>query len=331
MRYGVMLALLSAIAFGATVPFVKLLGSSPFSTAALLYTGAALASLRSQKNEARVRGAHLGRLFAVALAGAFVAPVCLAWALAIGNAASVALLLNAEAFFTVLLGWRLHREPLGRRMLAALALVVAGGVVLAFARVDASFAAFLALVAALGWATDNALTRPLADLDPSAVTRYKSAIGAAISFVLALGTHAAFPSPLYAIGLLACGAIGYGLSLRLYLLAQRSIGAGRTGSIFGAAPFIGALVAVAMGEPATLSLLAGGLLFAAGVLLHVTEKHSHAHTHEAMEHEHLHRHDDGHHDHVHDPPFVGEHSHPHRHEPRTHAHAHGADLHHEHH
>lgn len=36
------------------------------------------------------------------------------------------------------------------------------------------------------------------------------------------------------LSLLALGATGYGLSLRLYLLAQRRIGAARTGSVFAA-------------------------------------------------------------------------------------------------
>jgi hypothetical protein len=44
-----------------------------------------------------------------------------------------------------------------------------------------------------------------------------------------------------ALDLLAVGAIGYGLSLRFYLLVQRAFGAARTGSVFAFAPFIGAL------------------------------------------------------------------------------------------
>jgi hypothetical protein len=122
------------------------------------------------------------------------------------------------------------------------------------------------------------------------------------------------------VALLAVGASGYGLSLRLYLLAQRAFGAARTGSVFALAPFIGALGAYALGErAATPLLLAGGGLMAMGVLMHVLESHGHEHRHEALAHEHAHRHDDGHHaqglahGHLGVPEVL--HSHWHRHDP----------------
>ncbi|HEX8111107.1 MAG TPA: EamA family transporter, partial [Kofleriaceae bacterium] len=101
--------------------------------------------------------------------------------------------------------------------------------------------------------------------------------------------------------------------------------------VFAIAPFIGAGLAVAIGGRAVTGwTLAAAGLFAAGVLLHLTERHGHAHIHEPTEHDHVHRHDDGHHDHVHDPPFLGEHAHPHRHDQLVHTHDHAPDLHHAH-
>jgi hypothetical protein len=133
------------------------------------------------------------------------------------------------------------------------------------------------------------------------------------------------------LALLAVGASGYGLSLRLYLLAQRAFGAARTGSVFAFAPFIGAAVALALGDRSASSLMAlGSALMLAGVLLHLAESHGHEHEHEALEHEHAHRHDDGHHDHWHEPMPEGSHSHRHRHPPTRHTHAHVPDAHHAH-
>jgi hypothetical protein len=134
-----------------------------------------------------------------------------------------------------------------------------------------------------------------------------------------------------AVALVACGAVGYGLSLRLYLRAQRVIGAARTGSVFAAAPFLGAVAAWGLGErTGGASTLAAGALCVLGIWLHLTETHGHEHTHDCMDHEHAHRHDDGHHDHRHDEMPRGEHSHPHRHEPMAHSHPHGPDVHHRH-
>ena len=114
------------------------------------------------------------------------------------------------------------------------------------------------------------------------------------------------PSAAAALALLAIGASGYGLSLRFYLLAQRAFGAARTGSVFAFAPFIGAALALALGDRSASGLMAlGSGLMLAGVLLHLAESHGHEHEHEALEHEHAHRHDDGHHEHAHEPMPAG--------------------------
>jgi len=159
----------------------------------------------------------------------------------------------------------------------------------------------------------------------------KATLGATATAALAVSTGEPLPSLSAALGLLAVGATGYGLSLRFYLLAQREFGAARTGSVFAFAPFIGAAVAFGFGDrTAGWLMLLGGVLMLAGVVLHLAESHGHEHTHEVLEHEHAHRHDDGHHSHVHDVMPKGSHSHKHTHEPVTHAHPHAPDVHHQH-
>src|SRR5881396_1926354 len=79
-------------------------------------------------------------------------------------------------------------------------------------------------------------------------------------------------------------------------------------------PFIGAVASIAMlGEPVSRRLAAGGLLMAAGVWLHVSERHVHEHVHEPLAHEHIHRHDDAHHAHEHEAGTSEPHSHWHVH------------------
>lgn len=71
------------------------------------------------------------------------------------------------------------------------------------------------------------------------------------------------------------GFFGYGLSLVLFVLALREIGAARTGAYFSTAPFIGAIIGLlALHEPLTVSLIGAGLLMAFGVYLHLTEQQS---------------------------------------------------------
>ena len=338
---GVLLALAAAASFGITTPLIQRFGEGlgPFTIAALLYAGASglAVAVGRTANEASLARVHIRRLAFVALFGAFIAPVLLALGLRATSGTSASLLLNLEAVFTVVLGALVHREPVGRRVIAAVVVIAAGGAVVSLAPgqgVTTLLGSLLVAGATLGWALDNTLSRPLSELDPGQVVAGKGAIGATLSLVLALAFREPLPASLPALGVLACGAIGYGGSLRLYLRAQRILGSARTGSVFAVAPFLGAIVALTLGEPfGGLGTVIGGALMALGVYLHLTEAHDHDHEHPVLTHDHPHRHDDGHHDdHTHvglEPAAV--HAHPHTHAQRAHRHAHGEDIHHRHH
>lgn len=337
---GVGFALFAALLFGASTPLVQRFGENlgPWLTAAMLYLGAALVALlfpARRGEEASLRRGHVPRLVWVALCGAVIGPAALAWGLQRTSALSASLMLSLEGMFTVLLGVVLYRESMDRRVVAAVGLLVAGAILLIIERSDQGNAQMLGLLAVLAasfaWALDNTLSRSLADIDPSSVVFSKGTIGAICSLLVAFGAGEPLGSWPQMIALCAVGALGYGVSLRFYLLAQRAIGAARTGSVFAIAPFMGALVAFALGERnLTLWLLGGSVLMLAGIYLHTTERHAHLHRHELVEHEHAHRHDDEHHNHRHNTMPKGAHSHPHRHEPQVHDHGHVPDLHHGH-
>jgi SAM-dependent methyltransferase len=127
------------------------------------------------------------------------------------------------------------------------------------------------------------------------------------------------------------GATGYGLSLRFYLLAQRAFGAARTGSVFAFAPFVGAVLALILGDRSgSVWTLAGASMMVVGIVLHLAERHAHEHEHEPLEHEYARSNDEAHHLHRKTPMPAGIHSHRHRHQPMTHSHPHVPDEHHAH-
>ena len=341
MSVGVLLGLAAATAFGLTISLLAWAGAGvgPFTTGALLYLGASLASL-AQKPVVREAGVPLTRralptLLLMSLAGAAIAPAAWAWGLQRTGPVTGGLLLNLEAVWTVVFARIVFGEYLGRRVLLALGLMTGGGILLSMMghggvawSVMGSLCVLLATVA---WAIDNTASRKLAELRPLTVVAAKGALGAVLTSSLAFLFHEPVPD-LWRVGvLLLAGATGYGVSLRLYLLAQRRIGAARTASVFALAPFIGSAVGLAV-VPAPLGWSTGlaALLFGAGAALHISERHEHAHRHEATEHEHAHRHDDGHHTHVHGAPVEGEHSHWHAHEAVAHSHEHADDVHHGH-
>jgi drug/metabolite transporter (DMT)-like permease len=337
---GGLLALVAAALFGLSTPLVQHFGEGlgAFTTAALLYAGAAVVALLMRhppEREAALQRTDLPRIAAMAGFGAVIGPVALAWGLQRTSGSSASLMLTLEALFTAVLAWRLYGETMDKRVATAMLFLLAGGMALVLEQGlagDTQLAGLLAvLIATAAWGVDNTLSRGVADRDPGQVVLAKATLGAAATIALALLFREPTPGLVPAVALLAVGATGYGLSLRLYLLAQREFGAGRTGSVFAFAPFIGALGAFALGNrTGTWMLVAGGVLMLVGVVLHLFESHGHEHDHDALEHEHAHSHDDGHHLHTHEAMPVGQHSHLHRHEPMRHVHPHVPDAHHLH-
>ena len=338
---GVCLALGAALAFGVTIPVLGWAGQGvgPYSTAALLYFGASAAAT-AMRLAVRESGAPLTRrsvpaLLVMVISGSAVAPTLFAWGLQRTGPVAGGLLLNLEAGCTAVLARLVFHEHLGRRAGAALALLGAGGCLLAAqGQGDFGFNLLGALAVAgatVAWAIDNTASRRLAELRPLTVVAAKGALGAAITLSLALVMGDHLPQPWQVVALLSAGATGYGVSLRLYLLAQRKIGSARTASVFALAPFIGAALGLAVGSrEVQWRTVVAAALFVVGVVLHLAERHSHQHHHQPIEHEHAHLHDDGHHAHAHSQPVVEEHSHRHQHGPLEHAHEHGSDVHHGH-
>ena len=332
--------MLAAGLFGLSTPLVQRFGQGlgAFTTAALLYAGAALVALLMRHppgREAALRRSDLPRLLAMAGFGAVIGPVALAWGLQRTSGSSASLMLTLEALFTAVLAWKLYGETMDKRVVTALLLLLAGGMALVLEQGLAGNTQLLGLLAVLAataaWGVDNTLSRGVAERDPGQVVLAKASLGASATVVLALVAGEPIPGVMAAGALLAVGATGYGLSLRLYLLAQREFGAGRTGSVFAFAPFIGALGALAFGDrSATWMMAVGGALMLVGVLLHLAESHGHAHAHDELEHEHAHTHADGHHSHTHDAMPAGKHSHWHHHASTRHTHPHVPDAHHLH-
>lgn len=343
---GASLALLSALLFGASTPVAKLLlgeGVSAWSLAGLLYLGSGIGlglvhlisrafGLRSR--EASLRRSDLPWLALVIVSGGVVGPVLLMIGLTITPASWASLLLNLEALATMLIAWIVFRENVDRPLVIGAAAILAGAVLLSWRGGPEGFGpgALAIAVACLAWGIDNNLTRKISAADPVQIALIKGLAAGSVNSVLALVAGATFPSTPQLRGALLVGFFGYGVSLVLFVLGLRHLGAARTGAYFSTAPFIGAVISIVMfDEPITARLLAAGLLMAFGVYLHLSETHEHEHEHDPLEHEHRHVHDDHHH-HAHGPDDpVGEpHTHWHRHAPIRHKHPHYPDLHHRH-
>lgn len=269
------------------------------------------------------------------LTGGVVAPTLLLVGLMSTSASAASLLLNLEAVATAVIAWVVFRENVDRRVGLGFLAILLGGVVLSLpsgGELGLSRGALLVAAACVCWGVDNNLTRRISGSDPSQIAMWKGLVAGGVNTGLAMATGARLPEAGVVLGVAGIGFLGYGVSLVMFIMALRYLGAARTGAYFSTAPFAGAAFALMIGQGRMdWALGLSGVLMLAGVWLHVSERHAHEHVHEGMEHEHRHVHDE-HHDHVHSPddPPGEPHAHPHRHGRLRHSHAHYPDMHHQH-
>jgi drug/metabolite transporter (DMT)-like permease len=337
---GILYALLSAALFGISAPLAKLLLGevSPWLLAGLLYLGSGiglgLVRLVRRSNEPGLSRGDLPWFGAAVLAGGVIGPVLLVFGLAQSGAAQASLLLNLESVLTLGIAWVVFKENVDQRLLIGAVAIVAGALVLSWPKeavVGFGWGPLLIAGACLAWAIDNNFTRKVSAADPMQIAMVKGLAAGIVNVGIAFGLGAKLPGIAALAGAGLLGFLSYGVSLTLFVLALRHLGTARTGAYYALAPFIGAGVAIlVLGEPISLAFIAGGVLMAIGLWLHLTEQHLHEHEHEPMEHEHVHVHD-AHHQHAHASGTAPEpHVHKHRHARLIHRHPHYPDLHHRH-
>jgi drug/metabolite transporter (DMT)-like permease len=298
-KSGIGQALVASFLFAISIPVAKffLNGMRPQWLAASLYlgSGAGLAlrrwlAWRSIPVEAPLQRSHIPYLAGAILCGGVLAPVLLLVGLANTPASSAALLLNFEGVFTGLLAWIIFRENLGGQIALGMGAIVAAGVLLSWNRPAAvgGLSGPAAIVAAcLCWALDNNLTQKVSDADPVFIAMVKGIIAGSVNALIAAGTRQVPPRATALVGGALLGFVSYGLSLVLYIRAQRALGTARAGNYFSTAPFFGAALGIiSLGEPVTIQLAVAALLMAIGVWLHFTERHEHRHVHDALRHDH---------------------------------------------
>ena len=339
--YGLALALLSALLFGASTPASKLLlvDLEPFQLAGLLYLGAAMGMApifvveRRRGTATSFDRANRLRLGGAVLFGGVLGPVLLLFGLRLSSAGAVSLLLNLEMVATAVLGAALFREHLGRAGWLGVGGVVMAGVLLSGGGGQAGIVGAACVAGAcLCWGLDNHLTALIDGITPARSTLVKGLVAGTTNLAVGLSMAPMSASLPVLAAALCVGGLSYGLSISLYIASAQDLGATRAQGVFAAAPFIGAgLSFTLLGEAFGIVEDLACLLLVASLPALMLSQHSHVHEHEALEHVHSHRHDDGHHDHEHpgvDPAV--RHSHLHRHEGVVHAHLHWPDIHHRH-
>jgi drug/metabolite transporter (DMT)-like permease len=341
-------ALMAALLFGASAPLSKLLLADiqPVTLAGLLYLGCGIGVLifRSLNNwqkpgptEAPIRKKDAPWLVAAITAGGILAPILLLLGLDRTPAATASLLLSFEGVATAVIAFAIFKEAMGRRAGLAVVVMTIASILLSWTTgsyIGISLGALAVIGATVLWGFENNFTRHISACDPLLIVMIKGLVAGSFNLLFSRALGESWPELSTALLAMLLGSLSYGASIALYILALRGMGAARTSTLFGTAPFAGAVLSLALlGErpegffvPAFLAMLVGAWLL-------LSEEHGHIHVHAPLCHDHNHAHDDEHHQHDHaTDDFISEgaHTHQHTHDCIEHVHKHAPDIHHRH-
>lgn len=288
-------AFLAAVFYAINTPLSKMLltNITPTFMAAFLYLGAGLGVgvmyLFHWKNETRAE--HLTKKDFPYTVGMIVldilAPIFLMFGIEYGNAANASLLGNFEIVATTLIALMVFHEAVSKRLWIAIALISLSSIILSFEGTDSfqiSSGSLFVLLAAACWGLENNCTRNISNKSTYEIVVLKGIFSGGGSFVVALLLHEKLPDIRYVMAALLLGFVAYGLSIFLYVRAQRSLGAAKTSAYYAVAPFVGAFLSfILLGEPLTGTYFIALLVMVAGTVFVVMDTlvkhHAHEHTH----------------------------------------------------
>lgn len=326
----VIMALLAAAFYAINTPLSKILLShvAPTFMAAFLYLGAGIGVsimyLFHFKNESRSE--RLVRSDMIYTIGMIVldiaAPIFLMIGISIGSASNASLLGNFEIVATTLIALLIFKETVTKTLWIAIGFITVSSIILSFdgaGSFNFSFGSLFVLLATCCWGLENNCTGKISGKSTYEIVLLKGIFSGGGSFVLALIIGEQIPETKYIAYAMMLGFVAYGLSIFMYIKAQRDLGAAKTSAYYAVAPFIGAFLAfVVNGESLTLvyfvalifMIIGSGFVVYDTLVRHHVHPHSHTivHTHDGMTHTHqiTHMHDHNH--------FLYEGRHGHRHE-----------------
>ena len=244
----VIYALLAALFYGFSIPFSKPLLStlSPVLLAALLYLGAGLGvwilrGFRRPRSIIPVIPKERLAMIGMVVLDVF-APILLLMGLATSPAASASLLNNFEIVATTLFAMTLFREKVHPHVQWAIGIITLSSVLLSvddWSSLHFSIGSLFIVGATLAWGLENNLTRQLSHRDPLQIVVIKGLGSGMTSLCLAALLGWGHPTLVTVVLALSLGFVAYGLSIALYVRAQRDLGASKTSAYYAVAPFVG--------------------------------------------------------------------------------------------
>ena len=280
-KKGIFLAILAAALYAINAPFSKLLLDSMPSTlmAGFLYLGAGLGmgvifllrkAQKSETAEAKLTHAELPYTLTMILLD-IAAPICLLVGLNGTTAANASLLNNFEIVATAIIALMVFRESISKRLWMGIVFVVISCALLSIedlSDLQFSYGSLFILIACVCWGFENNCTRKISSKDPLQIVLLKGIFSGTGSIIIGLCIGERISALLSVLAVLGVGFVAYGLSIYLYVHAQRLLGAARTSAYYAIAPFIGTLLSLAVfRETPTVSYFVSLAIMAVGAWL----------------------------------------------------------------
>lgn len=245
-------AISAAALYAISSPFSKLLlvEIPPTMMAGLLYLGAGIgmfiislirAKTGKPKRELRITRRELPYTVSMVVLD-ILAPIFLMIGLNLTTPANVSLLNNFEIVATSLIALFVFKEVINKRLWFAIILITASSMLLSIEDMSSfsfSLGSIFVLLASICWGFENNCTRMLSIKDPMQVVIIKGFGSGFGSLIIAIILKETATNMVYIFAALLLGFVAYGLSIFLYVYAQRELGAAKTSAYYAVAPFIG--------------------------------------------------------------------------------------------
>lgn len=276
-------ALLAAVFYALNTPFSKILLRDVPATymAAFLYMGAGLGvgimylfHIRKEDRTERLTRKDLPYTIGMIVLD-IMAPIFLMLGISIGSVANASLLGNFEIVATTGIALLLFQEAVSKKLWIAIAFITVSSSILSLegsGSFQFSYGSLLVILATLCWGLENNCTRKISDKSTYEIVVLKGVFSGGGSFLIANVIGEKLPDVEYIFFAMALGFVAYGLSIFLYIRAQRDLGASKTSACYAVAPFVGAFLAfVVNGERLTRTYFVALILMMIGTVFVVRD------------------------------------------------------------
>lgn len=250
----IILALLAAVLFAISTPLSKKLmeNISPSFMAAFLYLGAGVGVgimyIFNYKNEDKsLRLDKSDFKYTISMIGLdILAPLLLMVGIKIGSASNASLLENFEIVATSLIALIIFKEKVSYRLWIAIFFIIISSLILTFndkTSLDFSIGSIFVLLATISWGFENNCTKKISGKSTYQIVTLKGIFSGLGSLFIGFLLKEKIINYKYIFLAMILGFVAYGLSIFLYVRAQRDLGASKTSAYYSVAPFIGAFLA----------------------------------------------------------------------------------------